>query len=84
MIQQTVAQTPVVQQQATQPLATPVQVVQLPATPGSSVPTNILPSQGNVRYIKLSQVLTKGTHNLGPVSLNNATVTNTPITSTAT
>ena len=82
MIQQTVAQTPVVQQQATQ--SSTVQVVQLPATPGPSVPTNVPPSQGNVRYIKLPPGLTKGTCNLRPVSLNNSTVANTPITSTAT
>ena len=83
MMQQTVAQTPVVQQ-ATQPSATPVQVVQLPATLGPSVPTNVPLSQRNVRYIKLPPGLTKGTYNLRPVSLNNSTVANTPITSTAT
>ena len=75
MVQQTVSQTPVVQQQATQPSATPVQVVQLPATPGPSAPTNIQTPQGNVRYIKLPPGLTKGTYNLRPVS----TVTATPI-----
>ena len=58
--------------------------MQLPATPGPSVPNNVLPSQGNVRYIKLPPGLTKGTYNLRPVSLNNSTVPNTPITSTAT
>ena len=84
MVQQTVAQTPAVQQQDTQPSATPVQVVQLPATPGPSVPTNIQTPQGNVRYIKLPPGLTKGTHNLRPVSLNNSAVANTPTTSTAT
>ena len=84
MKQQTVAQTPVVQQQTKQSSATPVQVVQLPATPGPSVPTNAPSSQGNVRYIKLPPGLTKGTYNLRPVSLNNSTVANTPITSTAT
>ena len=83
MIQQTMAQTPGVQQQATQSSATPVQVVQLPATPGPSVPTNVPPSQGNVRYIKLPLGLTKGAYNLRPVSLNNSTVAKTPITSTA-
>ena len=75
MVQQTVSQTPVMQKQATQPSATPVQVVQLPATPGPSVPTNIQTPQGNVRYIKLPPGLTKGTYNLRPVS----TVTATPI-----
>ena len=83
MVQLTVAQTPVVQQQATQPSATPVQVVQLPATPGPSVPTNIQTSQGNVRYIKLPPGLAKGTYNLRPVSLNNSTVANAPTTITA-
>ena len=84
VVQQTVAQTPVVQQQATQSSATPVQFVQLPDTPGPSVPTNIQTSQGNVRYIKLPTGLTKGTYNLRSVSLNNSTVANTPTTSTAT
>ena len=69
------AQTPVVQQ-ATQPSATPVQVAQLPAIPRPSVQTNVPPSQGNVRYIKLPPGLTKGTYNLRPVSLNNSTVAN--------
>ena len=84
MIQQTIAQTPTVQQQATQPSTTPVQVVQLPARPGPSVPTNIQTSQGNIRYIKLPPGLTKGTYNLRPVSLNNSTVVNTSKTSIAT
>ena len=78
MVQQTVAQNPVVQQ-VTQPSATPVQAAQLPATPRPSVPTNVPPSQGNVRYIKLPPGLVKGTYNLRPVSLNNSTVTSTPI-----
>ena len=83
MVQQTMAQTQIVQK-ATQPSATPVQVAQLPATPRPSVPTTVPPSQGNVRYNKLLPGLAKGTYNLRPMSLNNSTVTNTPITSTAT
>ena len=84
MVQQTVAQTPVVQQQATQSSATPVQVVQLPATPGPPVPTSVPPSQGNVRYARLPPGMTKGMYNLRPVSLNNTTMGNTPISSTVT
>ena len=71
------AQTTVVQQ-TTQPSATPVQAAHLPATPRPSLPTNVPPSQGNVRYIKLPPGLARS------MSLNNSTVTNTPITSTAT
>ena len=78
------AQTPVVQQQTTQSSATPVQVVQLPATPGPPVPTTVPPSQGNVRYIRLPPGMTKGTYNLRPVSLNKTTVANTPISNTVT
>ena len=84
MVQQTVAQTPVVQQQATQSSATTAQVVQLPATPGPSVPTSVPSSQGNVRYIRLPPGMTKGTYNLRPVTLNNTTVENTPISNTVT
>ena len=64
--------------------ATPVQVVQLPSTPGPSVSTNIQTPQGNVRYIKLPPRFIKGTYNLRPVSLNNSTVANTSAINTAT
>ena len=84
MVQQTVAQTPVVQQPAIQTSATPAAVVQLPATSGPPVPTSVPSSQGNVRYIKLLPGITKGTYNLRPVTLNNTTVTSTPVTNTVT
>ena len=82
MVQQTVAQTPVVQQQATQSSATPAQ---LPATPGPPVPTSVPSSQGNVRYIRLSPGMTRGTYNnLRPVTLNSTSVANIPISNTVT
>ena len=84
MVQQTVAQTPVVQQPAIQTSATPAQVVQMPTTSEPPAPTSIPSSQGNVRYIKLPPGITKGTYNLRPVALGNATVTNTPVTNTGT
>ena len=84
MVQQMMAQTPAVQQQATQSSAIPAQVVQLPAIPGPPVPTSVPTSQGNVRYIKLPPGITKGTYNLRPVTLNNTTVANTPISNTVT
>ena len=83
-VQQTVAQTPVVQQSAIQTSATPAPVVQLPATSGPPVPTSVPSSQGNARYIKLPPGITKGTYNLRPVTLNNTTVANTPISNTVT
>ena len=43
---QTVAQTPVVQQQPMQTSAQPTQIIQIPATPGPSVPANVQTSQG--------------------------------------
>ena len=84
MVQQTVAQTPVVQQSAIQTSVTPAPVLQLPATSGPPVPTSVPSSQGNVRYIKLPPGITKGTYNLRPVTLNNTTVANTPISNTVT
>ena len=52
-MQPTVTQTPVVQQQPVQALHQPAQIIQIPATPGPSVPVNVQSPQGNVRYIKL-------------------------------
>ena len=56
--------------------------MQLPATPGPPVTTSVPPSQGNVRYIRLPPGMTEGTYNLRPVTLNNTTVVNTPISNT--
>ena len=83
-MQQTVVQTPVVQQQPMQASAQPTQIIQIPATPGSSVPANIQTPQGNVRYIKLSPGVTKGTYNLRSTPLNNSIVTKASTTNTAT
>ena len=78
-MQPTVAQTPVVQQQPVQTSAQPTQIIQIPATVGSSVPTNVQVPQGNVKYIKLPTGVTKGTYNLRSTSLN----AKTPTTNTA-
>ena len=75
-MQQTVAQTPVVQQQPVQTSAQPTQIIQIPATPLPSVSTN-------VKYIKLPPGVTKGTYNLRSTSLNNPMVTKAPTTDTA-
>ena len=78
-MQPTVAQTPVVQQQPAQTSAQPTQIIKIPATVGSSVPTNVQVPQGNVKYIKLPTGVTKGTYNLRSTSLN----AKTPTTNTA-
>ena len=78
-MQQTVAQTPVVQQQPVQTSAQPTQIIQIPTTPGPSVPTNVQAPQGNVKYIKVPTGVTKGTYNLRSTLLN----TKTPTTNTA-
>ena len=83
-MQQTVAQTPVVQQQPMQASAQPTQIIQIPATPGPSVPANIQTPHGNVRYIKLPPGVTKGTYNLRSIPLNNSMVTKASTTNTAT
>ena len=83
-MQQTVAQTPVVQQQPIQASAQPTQIIQIPATPEPSVPANIQTPQGNVRYIKLPPGVTKGTYNLRSTPLNNSIVTKAPTTGTIT
>ena len=63
-MQQTVAQTPMIQQQPVQTSTQPTQIIQIPATPGPSVPANVQPPQGNVKYIKLPTGATKDTYNL--------------------
>ena len=68
-----------VQQQPVQTSAQPTQIIQIPATPGPSVPANIQAPQGNVKYIKLPTGVTEGTYNLRSTSLN----TKTPTTNTA-
>ena len=70
-MQPVVAQTPVVQQQPVQASPQLAQIIQIPATPGSSAPVSVQSPQGNVRYIKLPPGVTKGTYNLRPTSLNN-------------
>ena len=71
-MQPTAAQTPVVQQQPVQASSQPVQIIQIPATPGPSVPANVQSPQGNVRYIKIPPGVTKGTYNLRSAPLNNS------------
>ena len=83
-MQQTVAQTSVVQQQPMQASAQPTQIIQIPATPGPSVPANIRTPQGNVKYIKLPSGVTKGTYNLRSTPLNNSIVAKASTTNTAT
>ena len=63
--------------------AQPAQIIQIPATPGPSVPANIQTPQGNVRYIKLPPGVTKGTYNLRSVPLNNSMVPKASTTNTA-
>ena len=79
-----VAQTPVVQQQHVQASPQPAQIIQIPATPGPSVPVNVQPPQGNVRYIKLPPGMTKGTYNLRSASLSNSRVAKPSTTNPAT
>ena len=64
--------------------AQPTQIIQIPATPGPSVPANVQTPQGNVRYIKLPPGVTKGTYNLRSTPLNNSMVTKVPTTNIAT
>ena len=77
VMQPTVAQTPVIQQQPVQASSQPAQIIQIPATPGPSAPVGVQSPQGNVRYIKLSPGVTKGTYNLRSTSLNNPRITKT-------
>ena len=58
-MQSVVAQTPVVQQQPVQASSQPAQIIQIPATPGPSVPVSAQSPQGNVRYIKFPSGVTK-------------------------
>ena len=73
-IQPAVAQTPLVQQQPVQASPQPAQIIQIPATPGPSVPVNVQSPQGNVRYIKLPPGVAKGTYNLRLASSSNSRV----------
>ena len=84
MVQQTVAKSPIVQQQPIQTPTQSAQVIQVPAMPGPSVPTNIQTPQGNVIYIKLPPGITKGTYNLRSVPLDNSMVVKTPTANTTT
>ena len=83
-VQQTVAQTPVIQQQPMQASAQPTQIIQIPATPGPSVPANIQTPQGNVKYIKLPPGVTKGIYTQRSTPSNNSIVTKASTTNTAT
>ena len=77
-VQQTVAQSQVVQQQQkTQVPNTAAQVIQVPATPGPSTAGNVQNPQGTVRYIRVPAGTSKANYNLRPATLNNVTV-NTP------
>ena len=84
-VQQAVVQPPVVQhqQQVTQVPSTPVQVIQMPATPGPSAAGNVQTPQGTVRYIKIPAGVTKATYNLRPSTLSNATASNTATVTSA-
>ena len=82
-MQPTVTQTPVVQQQPVQALHQPAQIIQIPATPGPSVPVNVQSPQGNVRYIKLPPGVTKGTYNLRSASSSNSRVAKASTTNSA-
>ena len=64
--------------------AQPTQIIQIPATPGPSVPANIQIPQGNVKYIKLPPGVTKGTYNLRSTPLNNTIATKASTINTAT
>ena len=82
-MQPAVAQTPVVQQQPVQASPQPTQIVQIPATPGPSVPVSVQTPQGNVRYIKLPPGVTKGTYNLRSASSSNSRVAKASTTNPA-
>ena len=82
-MQPAVAQTSMVQQQPVQASPQPTQIIQIPATPGPSVPVNVQTPQGNVRYIKLPSGVTKGTYNLRSTSSNNSRVAKVSTTSPA-
>ena len=82
-MQPAVVQTPVVQQQPVQASSQPAQIIQIPATSGSSAPVSVQSPQGNVRYIKLPPRVTKGTYNLRPTSLNNPRMAKISTTSPA-
>ena len=83
-MQPAVAQTPVVQQQPVQASPQPAQIIQIPATPGPSVPVNVQTPQGNVRCFKLPPGVTKGTYNLRSASSSNSRVAKASATNPAT
>ena len=78
VIQQTVAQPSVMQQQqVTQVPSTPAQVILMPAG-------NVQTTQKAVGYIRIPAGVTKATYNLRPATLNNVTAPNTSATVTST
>ena len=70
------------QPQKTRVQNTAAQVIQVPATPGSSTAGNMQNPQGTVRYIRVPAGTTKANYNLRPATLNNVTTVNTPATVT--
>ena len=72
------------QQQVNQVPSTPVQVIQMPATPGPSAIGNVQTPQGTVMYMRIPAGVTKATYNLRPATLNNVTASNTSATVTST
>ena len=52
----------------------------MPATPGPSAAGNVQTPQGTVRYIRIPAGVTKATYNFRPVTLSNATASNTSAT----
>ena len=85
VIQQTVAQPPVMQQQqVAQVPSTPAQVIQMSATLGPSAAGNVQAPQKTVRYIRIPAGVTKATYNVRPATLNNVTASSTPATVTST
>ena len=63
---------------------TAAQVIQVPATPGSSTAGNVQNLQGTIRYIRVPAGTTKATYNLRPATLNNVTRVNAPAMVTTT
>ena len=82
-MQPAVVHTPVVQQNPVQASSQPAQIIQIPATSGSSAPVSVQSPQGNVRYIKLPPGVTKGTYNLRLTTLSNPKMAKVSTTSPA-